>query len=188
MKQISQLIIILLLLGFISCKSDGQSSSNRTAKASENSNRETDEEGETSTDLTDIAPLTESEFKEAYPKSINGWPLDEAVKVFKQQAVGEYGDGKLRLNIQDMAGKHSGYFASAFLTTYNTKLQDDETTQHIHKERDGIKTIATYNAGKNKSMVSFIHHARWLVVLNSNDMNPDELWKTFDRNTLKNFK
>jgi hypothetical protein len=167
-----------------SCQNNGNQKKEGTANSSEQAiDAETPQ-----TDLSEITPYSETEFQEAYPKSINGWPLDQAVKVVKQQAVGEYGDGKLRLNIHDMAGKHSGYSASTFLTTYNIKVQDDETTQHIHKERDGIKTIATYNAGKNKSMVSFIYHTRWFVVLNSNDMNPDELWKTFDRNTLKNFK
>jgi hypothetical protein len=182
MKYLMLTLTVALLM--VSCQNNGNQKKDDPASSSEQAiDTETPQ-----TDLSEKTPYTETEFQEAYPKSINGWTLDEAIKVVKQQAIGEYGDGKLRLNMHDMAGKHSGYSASTFLTTYNIKVQDNETTHHIHKERDGIKTVSTYDTGKNKSMISFIYHARWLVVLNSNDMNPDELWKTFDRNTLKNFK
>lgn len=55
MAQMPKFIMVLLFLGFISCKSNGQPSSNGAAKTSGNSSMEMDEEDE-----------------EAFPKSING--------------------------------------------------------------------------------------------------------------------
>ena len=187
MTQISKFIIALLLLGFISCKSDGQSSSKGATKAREDSNIEMDEDDETSTDLAEITPLTESQFKEAFPKSINGWPLDDEIKVVKQQATADYGDGNFTLTIYDCSGKNTT-MANLFETTYAIKAQDNDHTKHINKIRDGIKTITTYRTDKNESTLVFLHRKRWFVVLKRKNSNPDKLWSEFDRDNLKNFK
>jgi len=143
------------------------------------------------TSLSKTTPFTEAEFKEAFPKSINGLLLDGKVNIVKQQAIGNYGNGSMELNIHDCAGTNSG-MASLFFISYKNKAQDDEQddeqTKYFYKERNGIKTIAAYRMNKNHSTIIFLYHNRWYVILKADNMNPDKLWDSFDMKALENFK
>lgn len=137
--------------------------------------------------LSKTTPLTEAEFKEAFPKSIKGMLLDKDVEIINQQGYGTYGKGKITLSIHDGAGKNNG-MATLFGTVYNIKAQDNDDTKYSNQERDAIKTINTYRINRNQSEIVFLYHNRWYVVLKGDNMSPDELWASFDLNALKNFK
>jgi hypothetical protein len=137
--------------------------------------------------LSKTTPFTESEFRKAFPKSINGLLLDGKINIVKQQAIGKYGNGSIELSIHDCAGTNSG-MASLFFITYKNKAQDDEQTQYFYKERNGIKTIASYRMDKDHSTIIFLYQNRWYVILKADNMNPDKLWDSFDIKALENFK
>lgn len=137
--------------------------------------------------LSKTTPFTESEFRKAFPKSINGLLLDGKVNIVKQQAIGNYVNGSMELTIHDCAGTNSG-MASLFFITYKNKAPDDEQTKYFFKERNGIKTIASYRMNKNHSTIIFLYQNRWYVLLKADNINPDKLWDGFDMKVLEKFK
>ncbi len=137
--------------------------------------------------LSKKTPLTENEFKNAFPQTINNLPIDDEVEIVNNQGYAEYGDGKLTLTIYDCAGKNYGK-ATLFGTVYNIKAQDIDDIKYENRERDNIKTISTYRANSNQCDIVFLYHNRWYVALNGKDMNPNSLWNAFDVSLLKNFK
>ena len=132
-------------------------------------------------------PYTKAEFKEAFPKSINGLLLDDKFFNENQMAMGTYGDDKIELVITDCSEKHKG-LEKTFYMAYDIKLLEDEDATHENKERNGIKTINNYRKHSKSSEIVFIYHNRWYVVLKGEGMSPDELWNAFDINLLKKFK
>ncbi|WP_339918253.1 hypothetical protein [Yeosuana marina] len=180
--------ILILVLFSASCGNDSKKTEGSAGSDNQVHEKELSIDSE---DLKELlskkTPFTEAEIKEAFPKSINGFPLDGTVKVTNQQGLGVYGNDEITLKIYDCAGSKSG-MASLFNTVYNIKTQDDDETQYLNKERNGIKTKSTYRTDANRSDIIFLYHNRWYVVISGKSMNPDELWKAFDINDLKNFK
>lgn len=171
-----RIITIAFISCFIACKQE--------TKAQDESQQDTQNVVQKDFKKT---PYTKAEFKEAFPKSIGGLPLDDKFFSENQMANGTYGDGKIELQIIDCSEKHNG-LQKTFLMAYNIKQFDDEDTKHENKERNGIKTISNYRINSKRCDIAFVYHNRWYVVLRGEGMSPDELWNTFDIDVMKKFK
>ena len=182
-------LLLLLVIGTTACKDNTKSTSKTEQQKSsiESSEEASMDPQELKVVLTKTQPSTEAELREAFPKSINGLPIDKEVSIVKQQAYGTYGRDVMELTIYDCAGTNSG-MAGLFFTTYTNKAQNDDQTRYTYKKRNGIKTISTYKTDKNQSTIIFLYRNRWYVALKAENMNPDELWNAFDISILKNFK
>ncbi|WP_111309957.1 hypothetical protein [Confluentibacter sediminis] len=171
-----RIITIAIISCFIACKQE--------TKSQNDSQQDTQNIVQQDSKNT---PYTKAQFKEAFPNSINGLPLDDKFFSENQMAVGTYGDDKIELVITDCSEKHKGLQETLYMA-YDIKLLEDEYATHENKERHGIKTINNYRKHSKSSEISFVYHNRWYFVLKGEGMSPDELWNVFDINLLKNFK
>jgi len=189
-----RIILILALIVFISSCGNGSKKADSSA-VNDTQIEQTEKESSINPEdlkelLSQAIPLTETEFKNAFPTSIKGLPLDGEVSITNakcKQGYATYGNENITLSIYDCAGECSG-MATMFGTVYSIKAQDNDDTKYSNQKRDAIKTTNTYRVKRNKSDIVFLHNNRWYVVIKGNNMNPDELWNAFELNALKNFK
>jgi len=189
-----RIILILALIVFISsCGNDSKKAD--SSAVNDTQIEQTEKESSINPEdlkelLSQAIPLTETEFKNAFPTSIKGLPLDGEVSITNakcKQGYATYGNENITLSIYDCAGECSG-MATMFGTVYSIKAQDNDDTKYSNQKRDAIKTTNTYRVKRNQSDIVFLHNNRWYVVIKGNNMNPDELWNAFELNALKNFK
>ena len=189
-----RIILILALIVFISSCGNGSKKADSSA-VNDTQIEQTEKESSINPEdlkelLSQAIPLTETEFKNAFPTSIKGLPLDGEVSITNakcKQGYATYGNENITLSIYDCAGECSG-MATMFGTVYSIKAQDNDDTKYSNQKRDAIKTTNTYRVKRNQSDIVFLHNNRWDGVIKGNNMNPDELWNAFELNALKNFK
>jgi len=144
-----RIILILALIVFISsCGNDSKKAD--SSAVNDTQIEQTEKESSINPEdlkelLSQAIPLTETEFKNAFPTSIKGLPLDGEVSITNakcKQGYATYGNENITLSIYDCAGECSG-MATMFGTVYSIKAQDNDDTKYSNQKRDAIKTTNT---------------------------------------------
>ncbi|MEZ4842328.1 MAG: hypothetical protein R2821_12660 [Flavobacteriaceae bacterium] len=188
-------LLCVLALTFVSCENKAKPVVKQILQAnevSESSTQEVSESQKIAEKLAKTTPLTEDELKNAFPKRIKDLEIDKEPIVLGQQVMGMFGDHKISLSVTDAAGT-SNQLASHFIDNYSFHNEEDnESFKWLKKERDGIKTYASYYTSNGQSEITMLLSNRFYVIISNNDnrtkMTPDELWVAIDHNVLKNFK
>ena len=199
MKNLLKLTLVLLIL--VSCKDAPESKESKIAEGLINEiTGKNDNVNERYNllmkDLSTKTLLSNEQLLEAYPKKLGSLKLDtdEGRITSDKTVMGSFGDGTIRLEILDAAGKNMTGAIIPLKMLHLNKITSEynNTIRYSKKERNGVLTFGTDRDKDTKSdyqaELRFLYDNRFYVTLEGKGMNVDELWDAIGVDDLKRFK
>jgi len=144
--------------------------------------------------LQKITPITNAKLKAWLPESVGdlnrtGFKIGQAsyMKISMIEGTYKANDSKKKMSITVMDG--AGPMGSAMVPSYGLlgNIETEVEDEHKHLQTvtvNGIKAKQTFYKKRNGTQLMFIYNKRFIVTINSNDMNVDETWATVKRMQL----
>ncbi|MDW5290222.1 hypothetical protein [Formosa sp. PL04] len=146
-------------------------------------------------------PLPEEQLMKVFPKNMGVFNLDASDNgnnnpriTSDETVVGSFGEGKVRIEILDAAGKNVMGAILPLKMLHLNKITSElnNTIRYSKKERNGILTFCTDRdeavGADYESDIRFLYDDRFYVILEGKMMDTDALWQAFDINALKGYK
>lgn len=193
------LILFVMSLVLVSCKSEKKSEVEKTVDNLSNTIKAAsmlDEAKEEVADLSKLTPVTKEAFKDWLPEEIgglkrSGFKAGQTSMVNISSIEGTYKNEDetkvITINVIDRAGDMAA--ASTMGITMMFSMNFDEETGDYYKRsvtKGGGKAVEEYHKVQNRTEIDMLkNNDRFYVKMIAKGMNPDEAWKAF--NTI-NFK
>ncbi|NER19063.1 hypothetical protein [Spongiivirga citrea] len=149
--------------------------------------------------LQKLTPVTNEQLKAWLPESVGnlnrtGFKIGQGAYMKISMIEGTYmGDDrkkKINITIMDGAGPTGSAMVPGYglLGNFETEVEDER--KHLQTVTvNGIKAKQTYYKKRNGTQLMFIYNKRFIVTVNSNNMDVDETWgavKKMQLNKLEN--
>ena len=145
--------------------------------------------------LKNETALTNDQLKDWLPKEIgglerSGFKVGQGGFAGVNSVEGTFkateGTKKLKIAVVDGAGPTGGVMAAGYGMFGNLEMETED--EHKHQQTvtvDGMKAQQTYFKKKNNTQLLFMYGERFLVTMNSTDMNVEETWEMVEKLDLE---
>lgn len=145
--------------------------------------------------LADLAPLSNDQLKAWLPEKIKGLARS-SYKIGEMKMMGmssveatfenEEKSKKLNLNFIDGAGGGAMIMSSVLMAVAMDLEEESESEIRRTVEKNGMKGIEEFQKDGSHAKLQLIKDRRYVVELNGNDMDIDELWDIVNSMQFKN--
>ena len=137
--------------------------------------------------LKNATPLTNDQLKEWLPKNLGdlertGFKIGQAGMYQVNSVEGTYkkpqSKQKFNISVIDGAGPTGSMLAASYGMFGNLEMEVEDEHKHQQTvENNGIKAQQTYRKKTNNTQLIFAYDERFLVTVNTTDLNVDETWR-----------
>lgn len=189
-KTINILILSMLIFSLPSCLGEAKEKLNKAKEGISNATTLVKEaknvEGRIEK-LKNESPLTNEQLKEWLPISLGaldrtGFKVGQAGMYQVNSIEGTYKetDGKQKFNVMviDGAGPTGSVMSASYGLLGNFEMEAEDEYKHQQTVTvEGIKAQQTYKKKTNHTQLMFAYAERFLITINTTDMNVDETWE-----------
>lgn len=146
--------------------------------------------------LKNETALTNSQLKEWLPTEIenferSGFKVGQAGYAGVNSVEGTFksveSKEKITISVIDGAGPSGGVMAAGYGMFGNLEMEMEDESKHQQTVTiDGVKAQQTYYKKRNNTQLIFMYGERFLVTVNSSDMDVDATWNIVDEVALEN--
>ncbi len=145
--------------------------------------------------LNDAVPLTNDQLKAWLPESLEGmertgFKVGQAGMYQVNSVEGTYKTPeekkKFSIMVIDGAGPTGSMMSASYGLLGNFEMETEDEYKHQQTvEVDGVKAQQTYKKKSNDTQLIFAYQERFLVTVNTTDMDVDETWQLTEKLNLE---
>lgn len=145
--------------------------------------------------LKNETALTNTQLKEWLPNELenlerSGFKVGQAGYAGVNSVEGTFKSAdskeKIIISVIDGAGPSGGVMAAGYGMFGNLEMEMEDENKHQQTITiDGVKAQQTYFKKRNNTQLIFMYAERFMVTVNSNDMDVDATWKMVDELALE---